>query len=184
MDKIADPTRNVYPLDGLPGAGLARREAAAEEVLNEARSTDTHRVTILDVLRFFTVSAYFGLVLVFLAATRKVRPSNPIKGLARWLIYRLFYRVKKPRVLKDFVPETGHCFLAAVPRGIFSDCESASRVQVYEDGVPLPRPHADHQAIRKQGRGAFSHWTGAIYLSTSDNSDPRTNGRTYTYTEV
>jgi hypothetical protein len=184
MSKIADPTRNVYGPGGVPGAGLAPRQAAAEEVLNEARSADTHGVTALDVLRFLAVSAYLGLVFLFLVATRKLRPANPFKGLARWLIYRLFYRVKRPQVLKDFAPETGHCYLAGVPRGIFSDCESASRVQVYEDGVPLPRPHADHQVIRKQGRGAFSHWTGAIYLSTSDNSDPRTNGRTYTYLEV
>ena len=42
----------------------------------------------------------------------------------------------------------------------------------------------DHQTIRKRGGGAYSHWAGAIYFSSTDNSDPRGNGRTYTYKEA
>lgn len=175
MSKVVDtaPKRN---------AGLAQH--AAREVLDEARSADTHRVTVLDVLRFLAVSTYFGLVFLVLVAARKVNPGNPFKGFPRWLIYQLFYRVRQPRVLTDFAPDSGHCYLAQVPPRILSDCESASRIQVYENGVALARPHADHQTVRQQGRGAFSHWAGAIYFSTSDNSDPRRNGRTYTYKEV
>jgi hypothetical protein len=48
-----------------------------------------------------------------------------------------------------------------------------------EDGKPLGPPHSMHQTIRELGRGAFSHWQGVLYFSTSDNTDPKTNGRTY-----
>ena len=50
-----------------------------------------------------------------------------------------------------------------------------------EDGKPLGPPRALHADIRKKGRGRYSHWTQrTLYFSTSDNSDPRTNGRKYT----
>jgi hypothetical protein len=178
MSKVVD----TVPKRSGPGAGLAQH--AAREVLDEARSADTHCVTALDVIRFLAVSAYFSLVFLVLVVAGKVRPGNPLKGFPRWLIYQLFYRVKQPRVLTDFAPESGHCYLAKVPPRILSDYESASRIQVYENGVPLAQPHADHTTIRQRGHGAFSHWAGAIYFSTSDNSDPRSNGRTYTYKEV
>lgn len=49
-----------------------------------------------------------------------------------------------------------------------------------EQGVSLDFPHSSHSEISGTGLGRYSHWSGAIYFSTSDNSDPRTNGRTYT----
>ncbi len=48
-----------------------------------------------------------------------------------------------------------------------------------EDGVPIGVGHDLHDDIRKKGRGRFSHWTGSLYFSTSDNSDPNENGREY-----
>lgn len=50
---------------------------------------------------------------------------------------------------------------------------------VHEDGRPLGPAHSPHKRIRDEGGGAFSHWRTAIYFSTSDGSDPNTNGRTY-----
>ncbi len=42
------------------------------------------------------------------------------------------------------------------------------------------RPMRVHADIRTQGQGRYSHWTrNGLYLSASDNSDPRTNGRKY-----
>jgi hypothetical protein len=38
---------------------------------------------------------------------------------------------------------------------------------------------ADHAAIRDLGAGRHSFWQGTLYLSSSDNSDPRHNGRRY-----
>lgn len=58
----------------------------------------------------------------------------------------------------------------------------ASSLRVFEDGRELGPAHSRHQDIRSEGKGRFSHWGSNLYLSASDNTDPRTNGRTYTYT--
>ncbi len=50
---------------------------------------------------------------------------------------------------------------------------------LHEDGIPLGPAHCEHEVIRKTGKGCFSHWGKQLYFSTSDNSDPRQNGRTY-----
>ena len=58
-----------------------------------------------------------------------------------------------------------------------------STVRVFENGVELGEAHSTHADIRKTGKGKFSHWlTGSIYISASDNSNPKTNGKKYTYT--
>jgi hypothetical protein len=49
-----------------------------------------------------------------------------------------------------------------------------------EDGCALGPSHAVHDDIRQTGRGRFSHWHDMLNFSTSDNSDPNGNGRTYT----
>jgi hypothetical protein len=38
--------------------------------------------------------------------------------------------------------------------------------------------------IRNLGRGFFSHWGKQLYFSTSDNSDPRINGRNYSLKHI
>jgi len=55
-----------------------------------------------------------------------------------------------------------------------------SRAVLYEDGKPLPAPHAIHQDIDESGEGRYSLWQGTLIFSSSDNTDPRSNGRTYT----
>ncbi|GJM21692.1 MAG: hypothetical protein DHS20C15_16070 [Planctomycetota bacterium] len=54
-----------------------------------------------------------------------------------------------------------------------------ARLLLFEDGVPLGPARSLHQAIREQGAGAYSHWQGGLYFSSSDDSDPRSNGRDY-----
>jgi hypothetical protein len=48
-----------------------------------------------------------------------------------------------------------------------------------ENGVPLGPPHALHSEIESHGKGLWSHWKDAVIFSTSDNSNPRSNGRRY-----
>ena len=55
-----------------------------------------------------------------------------------------------------------------------------STLVVREDGVALGPAHTLHEQIRAGGRGAFSHWGSALIFSSSDGTDPRTNGRLYT----
>lgn len=59
------------------------------------------------------------------------------------------------------------------------DAPRASIADVLETGRPLGPAHVGHASIRSVGRGRYSHWQGELYFSTSDNSDPRTNGRQY-----
>jgi G8 domain len=77
----------------------------------------------------------------------------------------------------------GHAFIVSLPDlEQTSDAPEAPERSPYilcEDGQPVGRAHRPHDAIRKVGNGQFSHWTSALYFSTSDNSDPNDNGRDY-----
>lgn len=64
-----------------------------------------------------------------------------------------------------------------------SDSASApnrSNLLLFEDGRQIGPPHQGHADIMQQGQGRYSHWVGALVFSASDNTDPRTNGRSYT----
>lgn len=61
---------------------------------------------------------------------------------------------------------------------------SRSTLLVLEDGRPLGPAHALHSVIRAEGAGRFSHWGDSVYFAASENSDPRSNGRTYAYVGV
>ena len=65
---------------------------------------------------------------------------------------------------------------------------NASPLVLLENGTPLNHGHSSHRDIVMIGEGKYSHWDGGddsiphrIYLwfSTSDNSDPRSNNKTY-----
>jgi hypothetical protein len=54
-----------------------------------------------------------------------------------------------------------------------------STLLVCEDNNILGPMRAAHAEIAKDGRGRYSHWGANLIFSTSDNSDPNTNGRSY-----
>jgi LPS sulfotransferase NodH len=90
---------------------------------------------------------------------------------------------------RPFEPEIGKCWLyrlgpvkEAAEIATLGDRDGAatgSPVLVLENQKPLGPAHASHSIIRSKGLGAFSHWGDILYFSTSDNSDPNTNGRQY-----
>jgi 2-polyprenyl-3-methyl-5-hydroxy-6-metoxy-1,4-benzoquinol methylase len=55
----------------------------------------------------------------------------------------------------------------------------SSPLFIFEDKKQLTLPHSIHADIVKFGGGRFSHWGREILFSSSDNSDPRSNGRLY-----
>jgi hypothetical protein len=57
---------------------------------------------------------------------------------------------------------------------------TASSLWLREDGRRMDSPHARHRKLEEVGGGFYSHWNGSLWFSTSDNSDPRRNGRRYT----
>lgn len=84
--------------------------------------------------------------------------------------------------------EKGHAYVVDLPRrhlGILTpsgdglDGRGRSDLELHEDGARLDRAHSVHDQIRRKGEGRFSHWNHALYFSATDNSDPRTNGRSY-----
>jgi hypothetical protein len=80
-------------------------------------------------------------------------------------------------------PDMAACWCVEMPEMVdLSDGmnhPSRSPLVILENGQPLGPQHSMHETIRFVGRGCLSHWGDALYFSTSDNSDPRTNGRTY-----
>jgi hypothetical protein len=77
-------------------------------------------------------------------------------------------------------PELGHCYLTEVGAGYWHGYFSAfSPAELSEDGEVLGSSNALHQDVRAKGGGRHSFWGRHLYFSSSDNSDPRTNGRRY-----
>lgn len=123
------------------------------------------------------VSAYLLAVGSFLVLTRKI----PAPGF--WRVLRALARRPHAGEMREVRAEQGHCYLADVPAQLLSDREHASSLLLLEDGKRLGPAHAPHDAIRGSGGGLYSHWGATLYFSSSDNTDPRTNGRSYTVRE-
>jgi hypothetical protein len=86
-------------------------------------------------------------------------------------------------VLSNIKSEQGYCYTAKIPEWVVSDANGHSSIRLFENGEALTPAHSIHSDIRRLGEGRFSHWFDRVYFSTSDNSDPRTNGRTYSFSE-
>jgi glycosyltransferase involved in cell wall biosynthesis len=70
--------------------------------------------------------------------------------------------------------ETGHCYVATPGLG-----DGSAHFRLWEDGKRLGTASCVHEEIRQQGQGRYSVWDENLYFSTSDNTDPRANGRRY-----
>jgi hypothetical protein len=77
----------------------------------------------------------------------------------------------------------GHAYALVLPEGIppgdSPEKPSRSWIRLFEDGVELRPAHSPHCDIRNEGRGAFSHWGGQLWFSSSDGTSPIANGRIY-----
>ena len=63
--------------------------------------------------------------------------------------------------------------------GDATEAPSRSPLVLCEDGNLMGSPHSLHADIMKAGRGRYSHWGTGMIFSTSDSSNPNSNGRTY-----
>ncbi len=54
-----------------------------------------------------------------------------------------------------------------------------SDLQLFEEGRRLEPHRAALEVITTSGGGAYTHWGRRLWFSTSDGSDPRSNGREY-----
>jgi hypothetical protein len=126
------------------------------------------------------VSVYLFSVGCLLLASGRIRIDY--MRLAR-AVLTSFRRPFNPE-LREMTHESGHCYAGVLGRRLISDMDGQSRLKLLEDGEALPYPHSKHDDIRDLGNGRYSHWGDVVYFSSSDNTDPLTNGRRYSVSEV
>ena len=54
-----------------------------------------------------------------------------------------------------------------------------SSLTLFENDRLSGRSHSPHEQIELTGGGDYAHWGNSLFFSTTDNTDPRTNGRRY-----
>lgn len=81
----------------------------------------------------------------------------------------------------DLRPFEGVTYSASIPPpGYLAVPQPAG--QLYENGRPTPFPMSpDRGAVIRLGNGRYSVEGSRLFVSATDNSDPRTNGRLYTF---
>jgi glycosyltransferase involved in cell wall biosynthesis len=140
-------------------------------------------------LNFYLVLLTSGLFKYMFSLLKQTEKSNVVKLNPKMILKSICYKFSKKTgkqtqgKLMNINHDTGYCYIAAIPAWIISDVDGLSRLCLFEDGKPLGSAHSIHDDIRKLGNGKYSHWSNSIYFSTSDNSDPRTNGRTYSFSD-
>jgi len=91
-----------------------------------------------------------------------------------------------PIILKPpFLHDRAYCWRIKLPDEITWLADTRQRqimcpLVLFENVAPLGPAHRLHADIAAVGAGQFSMWqNGSLYFSTSDNSDPNSNGRQY-----
>ena len=88
------------------------------------------------------------------------------------------FEIQSGQILK----ENGFCYIycfKTVAGKIYSHMPFYADSVLYENGKPLARGVNSHDEIRNSGEGLYSMWPILVMFSSSDNSDPRINGRVY-----
>jgi hypothetical protein len=96
-----------------------------------------------------------------------------------------FFTRDLPReeLLCPFTLLGGHCYIAKIPHLESSadsdDNRRRSKIMLFEDGVPVGFAHQSPHLIKTLGGGRSSHWDTKLLFSSTDNTDPNSNGRRY-----
>lgn len=82
---------------------------------------------------------------------------------------------------QNFVPDPAGSlgFRLDYPAKVMNRLDPGSRFELNEDEKPLPYPDSSRAAVAREGCGRYLAMREQLYFSTSDNSDPRSNGRAY-----
>ncbi|HVY88225.1 MAG TPA: radical SAM protein [Hyphomonadaceae bacterium] len=91
---------------------------------------------------------------------------------------RLHFGLGDAVTIEGVQKEDGHCHIASFPLGIDGEFE------LWEDDRRLGPARSYHDQIRKAGRGSYQIEAKLVYFSTSDGTDARRNGRTYTLRRI
>lgn len=174
----AQPAPHAH--DDLSNRGMLCTDESSIPAAPAHDESSSHAAPSADVrpgnLYFLAAGAWYTLVSMAQLAAGRADPQVNAGRMIRGLFTRHI-----DGALDGIHHESGHCYTCRVPKGLLSDAEAVSRLVLCEDGVAIGPAHASHSDIRALGGGRYSHWSGWLYFSTPDNTDPRTNGRVYTY---
>lgn len=115
--------------------------------------------------------------------------SSPLENGRQYVAVQFEWRVERGSTAEVRLPSLfwrghGNLWRALLPGTAgWSDIERIrpSSLQLLEDGRLLgPGNCIVHRRIEGEGGGAYVHWGEELMFSTSDGSDPNTNGRRYT----
>lgn len=114
----------------------------------------------------------------------RVAVSSGVVAVAMAMAFMLLppdgERIRGQALEPPFAHRGGAAWVASVPvMGDAAQSPAASRMELLEDGAPLGPGRALHDDIATLGGGRFSHWEGSVIFSSSDGSDPNTNGKRY-----
>ncbi|MFZ4984792.1 MAG: class I SAM-dependent methyltransferase [Blastocatellia bacterium] len=98
--------------------------------------------------------------------------------------HNLIVELQDFNISSPFDQESGYCWIFNLQEYGITNGDSAthptkSPLVLVENGVEIGHPHSMHDTIRNYGRGCYSHWGCHLYFSTSDNTNPNSNGRRY-----
>lgn len=125
--------------------------------------------------RTITASALIAIIIYFAAAAwlQRAYVDPTPKGAIVVQLTRPFERFENAYICR-----------CAQRLDAFADDEAVaadtrSPTLLYEDGKQLGPAHSNFRDIRDLGAGRYSHLRRGFMFSSSDNSDPATNGRSY-----
>jgi SAM-dependent methyltransferase len=104
-----------------------------------------------------------------------------LRRFSKFLLNKVMLR----RLPGPYSHDSGHCWTSDLP-GLSGPANRQgealqSSLLIYENGVPLRFPCSSRDETRSMGSCRFSYWKERVYFSSSDNSDPNSNGRVYEY---
>lgn len=136
----------------------------------------------ISVLKNFVAPALVSLA--FISSSCSEKPSAPPASSVPQASQKDMAPGNQAELKGPFGNERGLAWTISIPQhekiADGMDDNNRSTLALYENGKPLGPAHSMHVDVRNVGKGAFSHWRTALIFSTSDNSDPNTNGRKYT----
>jgi hypothetical protein len=143
------------------------------EVLSKAMLLQWNRTTksicaLVAIVLYFVLAAWSKATFVDYTPTGKtvVRIFRPFEKLGDSTYAVIAHEWTTPGSLEDIADS--------------DDNDQRSPVLIYENGRQLGPAHSKHADIANLGMGRYSHWRGqGFVISSSDNSDPNTNGRFY-----
>jgi predicted dehydrogenase len=91
---------------------------------------------------------------------------------------------RKWNLAPPFRQDGGLAWVAELSPELWNETDSndhshRSTLRLLEDDMELGPAHAVHATIQASGDGRYSFWMNVVYFSSSDGSDPNTNGRVY-----